>query len=112
MKVPAEPPHLDDVRLATALAAALLVGAVVLHASRPDADADAAPTALARHVVDVNAASAGEIEALPSVGRVLAERIVAERANGPFADADDLRRVSGVGRTTLARLRPFVRCGR
>jgi competence protein ComEA len=108
--MPCDPPHLDDVRLATALAAALLTGAVVLHASRPRADA--APTALARHVVDVNAASAGEIEALPSVGRVLAERIVAERANGPFADADDLRRVSGVGRTTLARLRPFVRCGR
>jgi competence protein ComEA len=110
MRVPTEPPRLDDVRLAAALSAALLVGAVALHATRRDADA--APAALPRHVVDVNAACAGEIEALPSVGRVLAERIIAERANGPFADADDLRRVPGVGRTTLARMRPFVRCGR
>jgi len=101
------PPHLDDVRLATAFAAALLVGALALRAARRDA----APSALARHVVDVNAAPAGEIEALPSVGRVLAARIVAERAGRPFADADDLGRVPGVGKTTLARLRPFVRCG-
>jgi competence ComEA-like helix-hairpin-helix protein len=108
--MPSGTPHLDDVRLATAIAAALLVGAVVRHASRPDVDA--APSALARHVVDVNAAPAGEIEALPGVGRVLADRIVAERASGPFADVDDLRRVPGVGRTTLARLRGFVRCGR
>lgn len=101
------PPHLDDVRLATALAAALLVGALALRSARRDA----APSAPARHVVDVNAAPAGEIEALPGVGRVLAARIVAERAGRPFADVDDLARVPGVGRTTLARLRPFVRSG-
>jgi len=96
----------DDVRLAAALAAALLVGAV---ASRRDASP--APVELARHLVDVNAAPVGEIEALPCVGRVLAERIVVERGIAPFADADDLRRVPGVGPATIARLRPFVRFG-
>jgi len=110
MEMPPRPPELDDVRLAAALAAALLAGAVVLHAAR--CDVDAAPASPPRHVVDVNAACAGEIESLPGVGRVLAERIVAERAVGAFVDADDLRRVPGVGRTTLERLRPFVRCGR
>ena len=38
-----------------------------------------------RYLVDVNAAPTAEIEALPGVGPVLAERIVAERSRAPFA---------------------------
>src|SRR5205814_974738 len=101
--------HLDDVRCAAVLAAALFIGAALAHAFA--ADVDPAPIALPRHLVDVNAAPAGEIQAMPGVGRVLAERIVSERAKGSFADVDDLRRVPGVGPTTSARLRSFARCG-
>ncbi len=103
-----EPPRLDDVRLAAALAAALLALAFAARASRPNTPSFARTDA---YRVDVNAAPSGEIEALPGVGRVLAERIVAERAKRRFGDLDDLRRVPGVGATTLARLRPFARCG-
>jgi competence protein ComEA len=40
---------------------------------------------------------------------VLAARIVADRErNGPFRRVDDLERVSGIGPTLLARLRPLV----
>lgn len=55
--------------------------------------------------VNVNAADADALEALPGIGPVLAERIVADRAaNGPFASVADLERVSGIGPALVARL--------
>jgi competence protein ComEA len=55
--------------------------------------------------VDVNRASAGELEALPGIGPALARRIVEERLRGgPFADLADLARVDGVGRGLVAGL--------
>jgi len=57
--------------------------------------------------LDVNLASAAELERLPGVGPALAARIVEARTrDGPFGSVDDLRRVRGVGGATLERLRP------
>lgn len=57
-------------------------------------------------LIDVNRASATELEQLPGVGPVLAARIVADREeNGPFGSVDDLERVSGIGPSVLATLR-------
>jgi competence protein ComEA len=57
--------------------------------------------------LDVNLASAAELERLPGVGPALAARIVEARTrDGPFGSVDDLRRVRGVGGVTLERLRP------
>ncbi len=55
--------------------------------------------------LDVNVASEAELARLPGVGAALASRIVAAR---PFAEVEDLRRVRGLRRATLERLRPFV----
>jgi DNA uptake protein ComE-like DNA-binding protein len=60
-------------------------------------------------LVDVNRASEIELAALPGVGPSLASRIVAAR---PFADVDDLRRVRGLRRSTLDRIRSSVTTGR
>ena len=58
-------------------------------------------------LLDVNLASAAELERLPGVGPTLAARIVEARTrDGPFGSVDDLRRVRGVGGATLERLRP------
>lgn len=55
--------------------------------------------------VDVNRASAGELESLPGVGPATAAAIIAERErNGPFASFDDLERVAGIGPAKLAGL--------
>lgn len=55
--------------------------------------------------VDLNRASAAELEGLPGIGPVLASRIVVSRADrGPFASLEDLRRVEGVGPGLVARL--------
>ncbi|MFN3865216.1 MAG: helix-hairpin-helix domain-containing protein [Demequina sp.] len=55
--------------------------------------------------VDVNSASAEQLETLPGIGPVLAGRIVADReANGRYASLEDLARVSGVGDALVAGL--------
>jgi DNA uptake protein ComE-like DNA-binding protein len=58
--------------------------------------------------LDVNQATEPELAGLPGLGRTLAARIVAAR---PFADVDELRRVKGMRRTTLERVRPFLTTG-
>lgn len=59
--------------------------------------------------VDVDAAGAAELDALPGIGPSLAARIVADReARGPFGSLDGLRRVKGVGDVLIARLAPRV----
>jgi competence protein ComEA len=60
--------------------------------------------------VSINRATASELQALPGVGPVLAERIVAFRAaHGPLRSLADLQRVQGIGARSAARLAPHVR---
>ena len=59
--------------------------------------------------VDVNTATVAELETLPSIGPVMAQRIVNYRGMvGPFASLDELDHVSGIGPATLAELRGLV----
>ena len=59
--------------------------------------------------MDVNAATAEELELLPRIGPVLAGRVVADReANGPFRSVNDLRRVRGIGPATVEGLAPLA----
>ena len=56
--------------------------------------------------IDLNRATAEELTALPGVGPVLAEAIVAYRdEHGPFSRVDELLQVSGFGPGTLSALR-------
>ncbi|MGM7420966.1 helix-hairpin-helix domain-containing protein [Cellulosimicrobium sp. CpK407] len=60
--------------------------------------------------VDLNTADAAALDALPGIGPVLAERIVAWREeNGPFTTVDELGEVSGIGPAVLADVRDLVR---
>lgn len=60
-------------------------------------------------LVNINTATATELEALPGVGEVIAQRIVDYRtANGPFGSVDDLLEVSGIGDATLEAMRESV----
>lgn len=60
--------------------------------------------------ININSASAAELEELPGVGPVLASRIVEWRTtNGPFTSIDDLGQVSGIGASVLEQLRGVAR---
>lgn len=55
--------------------------------------------------INLNTANASELESLPGIGPVLAERIVADRErSGPYGSVNDLARVSGIGPSILAAL--------
>jgi competence protein ComEA len=57
--------------------------------------------------IDPNRASEAELTSLPGIGPHLARQIASYRMlHGPFAGAEDLLRVRGIGERTLARLRP------
>ncbi len=59
--------------------------------------------------IDVNRASATDLETLPGVGPATSAAIVAERErNGPFLTVDDLERVPGIGPAKLASFRDLV----
>jgi competence protein ComEA len=59
--------------------------------------------------VNVNLATVKQLTNLPGVGKVTAERIVVFReANGPFATLDDLLKVNGLGKKTLAKIRDQI----
>jgi len=60
-------------------------------------------------VVNVNTASAAQLQLLPRIGPALAERILAFReTNGPFKSPDELVAVKGIGERSLEQLRPYL----
>ena len=55
--------------------------------------------------VDANTASREELRKVRGIGESLAQRIVAERARGPYRNLDDLAaRVRGIGGASLRNL--------
>ncbi len=89
------------------LAAPLADGQQVVVPSAVAGGAVAAGSADGR--VHVNVADAADLEGLPGVGPVLAERIVAYRAeHGPFTAVEDLLDVPGIGEAKLAAIRDVV----
>jgi competence protein ComEA len=60
-------------------------------------------------LINLNHATAAELDELPDIGPVLAERIIAFReANGGFRSISDLQQVSGIGEKTVAGLEDLV----
>lgn len=74
-----------------------------------DVPVQATPQAVEPGPVDVNRATADQLDELPGVGPATAAAIVGERErNGPFTSVDDLERVPGIGPAKLAGLRDLV----
>ena len=60
--------------------------------------------------VNLNTATAEQLQLLPGIGPALAERIIEERTRrGSFKSVDELDKVKGIGPRTLAKLLPLVR---
>ena len=60
-------------------------------------------------LLNVNTASAEELQSLPNIGERMAERIIDHRTqHGDFTSVDALQDVKGIGPKTIEKLRPFV----
>mgnify|MGYP001815321343 FL=1 len=95
-----------DADLSTVNLARLVVDGEQVRVGLPPAPQLVAPTASSADAVglpvDVNTASAAQLTELPGIGPVLADRIVAYRAdNGPFQRLDQLVEVPGIGQAIL-----------
>jgi competence protein ComEA len=58
--------------------------------------------------VDINRATAAQLQGLPGIGPKLSQQIIRIRGERPFRSVDELRRVRGIGAKRLERLRPHV----
>ncbi|MBK7949672.1 MAG: helix-hairpin-helix domain-containing protein [Deltaproteobacteria bacterium] len=71
-----------------------------------------AEPAPARAPLDLNRATAEELETLPGIGAAKAAAILAARdAQGGFSSLDELEAVRGIGPALMAKLRPLVVVG-
>ncbi|MGH8895577.1 MAG: helix-hairpin-helix domain-containing protein [Egibacteraceae bacterium] len=62
--------------------------------------------------VDLNRATVQDLDALPGIGPVLAQRIIGYRGeHGPFKTVGKLRDVPGIGERTFQQLAPLVAVG-
>ena len=60
-------------------------------------------------LLNINTATAAELETLPGIGEVLAQRIVDYRTeHGPFSSADGLLEVSGIGDKKLEAIESLI----
>jgi competence ComEA-like helix-hairpin-helix protein len=64
------------------------------------------------HPVDINLASAKELEELPGVGPTTAKAIIQFRTKtGRFHRVEDLLAIRGISETKLEKMRPFITVG-
>ena len=91
------------------LSVALL--ALALSAATPAAQESAgraAPTATPA-ALNLNTATAAQLEALPGVGKSTADRIIEYRQkNGGFKKIEDLMNVKGIGEKSFLKLKPLI----
>ncbi len=97
-------------RIAIVVTALLVAGVVhpaVSHAQGPSRAAASRSTAPV--MVNLNTASAADLEALPGIGAKTAARIVEYRQkNGPFKKIEELMNVRGIGEKNFLKLKASI----
>jgi competence protein ComEA len=89
---------------ALAALVAQTLSASVVHAQTPP-KSEARPAVL----VNLNSATANELDALPGIGASTAARIIEYRQkNGPFKKVEELMNVQGIGEKSFLKLRALI----
>jgi competence protein ComEA len=89
------------------MGALLLVSLLLLSGSAQS------ETATSNAPVDLNRATAEQLETLPGIGAIKAAAILAVRdAKGGFQSMDELEAVRGIGPALVNKLRPLVKIGK
>jgi len=89
------------------LLTAVAVGFTMVAASAEAAPRKASSKVLSG-VLNLNTASAAQLDAMPGVGPKAAERIIAFRAKTPFTRPEDLVKVKGFGKKKLDKLKAHL----
>jgi competence protein ComEA len=77
--------------------------------SRTPRSAPQAAAATPQFPINLNTATAEQLEAIPGIGPVLAQRIIEYRqTHGRFQSVDELLEVRGIGSKRLENMRPYV----
>lgn len=68
-----------------------------------------APTAGAQDLININTATAEELDSLPGIGPTTALKIIDYRnQNGPFNSIEDIMNVSGIGPSTFENIKDLI----
>ncbi|CAB4755531.1 unannotated protein [freshwater metagenome] len=104
--------NLGDINLAHLLfdGEQIIVGAPKISYSRNSRSSVKAKVPTATSPLSLNSATLAQLDTLPGIGPVMANRIFAYRKlNGPFLLIEDLKKVSGIGDATFAEISKLVR---
>jgi len=91
------------------LAATLISGPSTAWAQAAKSGASSKARATAANPVNLNSASAAQLQTLPGIGASTAQRIVEYRQkNGNFKKIEELMNVKGIGEKSFLKLRPLI----
>lgn len=98
--------------LPLALVSALVGAQLQAQSAQKKSDARPAVTTPAATVINLNTASAADLQTLPGIGARVAARIIEYRQKrGPFKKIEELMNVQGIGEKSFLKLRPQITVG-
>lgn len=72
------------------------------------AEAKGKPKMAVSGIVNLNTATAAQLDLLPGVGAKVAKRIIEQRTKAPFTHVEDLAKVKGFGKKKVERLKMYL----